>query len=103
MQVWQDTLEFEWDEGNIDKNSQKHGINPKDTEEVFISEELYVIPDIKHSSTEKRFIALGKTRLGRKLFVVFTLRGKKIRVISARAMHKKEVERYEKVKKDSRI
>ena len=94
-------LAFEWDEGNLDKNYEKHGISAKETEEVFVSEELFVLPDKKHSRTEKRHIALGKTQEGKRLFVIFTLRGKKVRIVSARKMHKKEVEKYEKAKKST--
>lgn len=94
-------LVFEWDKGNLDKSYEKHGISLKETEEIFISEELFVLPDIKHSQKEERFIALGRTQDGKNLFVIFTLRDKKIRIISARRMHKKEVERYEKVKKNT--
>jgi uncharacterized DUF497 family protein len=92
-------LAFEWDEGNIDKSYEKHDISPKEAEEVFISEELFVLPDKKHSQVEKRHIALGKTQEGKNLFVVFILKGKKIRIISARRMHHKEVLKYEKAKK----
>ncbi|MBU0998040.1 BrnT family toxin [Patescibacteria group bacterium] len=94
-------LAFEWDGGNLDKSYEKHGISPKETEEVFVSEELFVLPDNKHSQTEKRHIALGKTQEGKRLFVIFTLRGKKVRIVSARKMHKKEVEKYEKAKKST--
>lgn len=94
-------LAFEWDEENLDKSYKKHGISPKETEEVFVSEELFVLPDKKHSQTEKRHVALGKTQEGKRLFVIFTLRGKKVRIISARKMHKKEVEKYQKAKKST--
>lgn len=95
------TREFEWDEGNIDKSYQKHGTTPKEAEEIFVSEDIYVQPDKQHSQDEIRFIAVGKTRGEKHLFVVFTLRGDKIRIISARKMHKKEVRKYEEVKKNS--
>ncbi|MFH1970952.1 MAG: BrnT family toxin [Patescibacteria group bacterium] len=94
-------LAFEWNGGNLDKSYEKHGISAKETEEVFVSEELFVLPDKKHSQTEKRHIALGKTQEGKRLFVIFTLRGKKVRIVSARKMHKKEVEKYEKAKKST--
>lgn len=94
-------IAFEWDEGNIEKSYQKHGISAKEAEEIFISEELYVLPDKRHSKTEKRHIALGRTQEGKNLIVIFTLRGKKIRIISARRMHKKEVEKYEKAKRNT--
>ena len=92
-------VRFEWDEGNIDKSYERHGISSKETEEIFVSEELLVLPDRKHSKVEKRHIALGKTQEGKNLFVVFILRSEKVRIISARRMHKKEVSKYEKAKK----
>lgn len=98
-----ETISFEWDKGNIDKSYEKHGVSPKEAEEVFVSEELFVLPDKKHSKTEKRHIALGKTQEGKNLFVVFTLKAKKIRIISARRMHKKEVSKYEKSQKNTKI
>lgn len=90
-------LTFEWDEANVDKSYDKHGISQKEAEEVFVSEELTVLPDFQHSQDEKRHIALGKSQDGKNLFAVFTLRGKKIRIISARQMHRKEVLKYKKL------
>jgi uncharacterized DUF497 family protein len=56
-----------------------------------------LLADMKHSEAEHRFHALGKTDEGRTLHITFTLRntGDKIRVISARDMHKKERTIYE--------
>ena len=96
-------LEFEWDAGNIDKSYQKHDITPREAEEVFVSEELYVAKDIKHAEKERRFIAFGRTQTGINLFIVFTMRRNKIRIISARKMHKKEADKYEKAKKNTQI
>ncbi|EKD86748.1 MAG: hypothetical protein ACD_37C00159G0001 [uncultured bacterium] len=96
-------LAFEWDEANLDKSYKKHGISPKEAEEIFVSEELFVLPDTKHSKAESRHIALGKSQDGKSLFAVFTLRDKKIRIISARKMHKKEVLKYEEAKKYTKI
>ena len=57
-------------------------------------------PDLKHATAETRFIGIGKANNGRHVFVAFTLRegddGVLIRPISARDMHKKEIEHYEK-------
>ena len=105
MQVNGKTVEFDWDQANLSKSYFKHGVTPKETEEIFVDSKLLVIPDIKHSISEDRFIAVGRTLDKKTLFVVFTMRGKKIRVISARRMHKKEVKKYEKikVKKDTKI
>jgi len=92
---------FEWDEGNIYKNEQKHGLKWQLIEEVFFNEPLYVFEDKKHSDNECRCFALGYTDDKDYLFVVFTKRGNKIRVISARLMNKKERKVYENLKKDT--
>lgn len=85
---------FDWDKGNEQKNS-KHGVTPAETEQVFLNEPLVVIDDLKHSDTEARFHALGQTSEGRLLHVTFTIRTNRIRVISARDMHRKERAVYE--------
>lgn len=87
---------FEWDKGNIDKSYQKHGITPGETEEIFLDENLKVIRDIRHSQDEKRFIAIGKTFEGKTLFLVFTFRKNRIRIISARKANVKERRKHEK-------
>jgi len=60
----------------------------------------FVFPDARHSHSEPRFIAIGRTEAGRGVFAVFTLRrhGEEtfIRPVSARYMHRKETEYYEK-------
>jgi uncharacterized DUF497 family protein len=50
--------------------------------------------DVAHSTTASRWFALGQTDAGRRLLVVFTLRGSLIRVISARPMSRREREVY---------
>lgn len=87
--------EFEWDRGNQDKSYKKHGISPNECEEIFLDERLLVIPDLRHGEKEERFIAIGKTSSAKVLFCVFTMRGEKIRVISARMANKKERVLYE--------
>ena len=88
---------FDWDEGNARKN-EKHGVSMAEAEQVFFNCPFLALEDIKHSRRELRFHALGKTDIGRLLHITFTLRGagEKIRVISARDMHRKERAIYEK-------
>lgn len=81
---------FDWDAGNLEKNWLKHGVSPLECEQVFFNQPLIVAPDLKHSDTEDRYYILGRTDTDRYLFLVFTLRGRRIRVISARDMSKKE-------------
>ena len=95
---------FDWDDGNVDKNWQEHGVAFWECEEVFFNEPLIVRSDIAHSAHEERHYALGQTNTGRKLFVVFTRRNNLIRVISAREMTRKEKKIYDELeKKDSNI
>ena len=88
-------IEFEWDDGNKDKNWIKHRVARTEAEEVFFDANKKLLRDIIHSSSEDRYILLGKTLAGRLLFIVFTIRGNKIRVISARDMNRKEKPLYE--------
>ena len=69
-----------------------------ETEQTFFNEPLLVLEDSKHSNQEPRFHALGRSDDKRQLHITFTLRqaGEKIRIISARDMHKKERAIYEK-------
>jgi uncharacterized DUF497 family protein len=87
--------EFEWDEGNLTKNWEKHQVSALECEQVFFSKPLIALPDAQHSDSEPRFYALGQTDSGRRLFVVFTARNNFIRVISARDMNRKERKIYE--------
>ena len=88
---------FEWDEGNIEKNKRKHNLDKWQIEEVFFNEPLSIYEDSKHSNSEFRWYALGKTDNELKLMIVFTIRNNLIRVISARTMSKKERIYYESI------
>ena len=87
---------FEWDQGNARKN-EKHGVSQSEAEQVFFDAQLFVASDPNHSTDEPRYHALGSTFDGRTLHVAFTLRDSmtRIRVISARDMHRKERQIYE--------
>lgn len=89
-------LTFDWDNGNSFKNTIKHNVTIQESEEVFANQPFVVAEDQKHSDLERRFQALGKTNENRKLFISFTIRNNKIRVISIRDMNKKELKIYEK-------
>ena len=85
---------FEWDDGNINKNWLKHTVSPAECEQLFFNRPLAIQGDIKHSEAEKRFYTLGRTDSKRTLFIAFTVRNQRIRVISARDMSRKEREVY---------
>ena len=88
---------FDWDKGNLAKCAN-HGVTVEEIETFFLAGPA-VAPDPVHSAVEDRLIAVGWTAQGRALFVAFTLREKRgrwlVRPVSARYMHKKEIEAYE--------
>jgi uncharacterized DUF497 family protein len=85
---------FEWDEGNLLKNWEKHEVSAAECEQVFFNRPLLARPDADHSMVEPRVYLLGKTDAKRRLFVAFGIRGELIRVISARDMSRKERRSY---------
>lgn len=87
---------FDWDDGNTDK-CRKHGVTLAEIEALFDSAPL-VSADPEHSRQEERLRAVGQVG-DRHLFVAFTMRTRYarrlVRPISARYMHREEIERYE--------
>jgi uncharacterized DUF497 family protein len=87
---------FDWDAGNWPKCG-KHGVSREEIEEVFTG--LPAIMADPHL-TEPRQRAIGQTQAGRYVFVVFMFRESDqktlLRSISARFMHQKEIDHYEK-------
>lgn len=91
---------FDWDDGNSRKSEERHNVSQSEAEQIFFSQPLLLLEDHKHSQAENRYHALGVTDDERFLHITFTLRtsGTLIRVISARAMHRKERKTYEQSK-----
>lgn len=88
---------FDWDENNREKNWEKHGVLASECEEVFFNLPLLLQSDPSHSQKEPRYYVLGHTIADRRLFIAFTVRQNKIRVISARDMSRKERSIYEQI------
>jgi len=86
---------FQWDAANSGKIWERHQVEPTECEEVFFNYPLVVGEDEIHSVAEERLFGLGQTDTARLLFVVFTIRGRNIRVISARDMSRKERKVYQ--------
>ncbi len=91
---------FDWDEGNSMKNA-KHSVSNAEAEQLFVNEPLVVLQDAVHSAAEQRWHALGRTNESRLLHATFTLRAgdTRVRIISARPMHRKERKVYENASK----
>jgi uncharacterized DUF497 family protein len=90
-------IAFEWDAGNADKNRLRHDVSQAECEQIFFRRPV-VREDDSHSEDEVRFHALGRSDAGRLLFVVYTLRGERVRVISARDMTPRERKEYERAR-----
>ena len=88
---------FDWNKANLD-HIKKHGVGYKECEDVFLNKPLVLNRDETHSQAEERFRTYGQTNSKRLLFIIFTIRSNKIRVISARNQNKKEREEINKKK-----
>jgi len=95
---WLSALEafrFEWDAGNRTKSVQKHAVTCREAEEVFIERRFVPLGEqVQPPCPEPRYAVLGETADLRRLLVVFTVRARRIRVISARPMNRREREFY---------
>lgn len=93
-EIISEPIQFEWDKGNIDKSIKKHGVTNDEAEQIFINKPTVFLESERHLTKEKRYIVLGKSEHGKLLSVIFTIRNIKVRIISARAMSKKERRLY---------
>jgi uncharacterized protein len=95
-----DCAGFEWDDWNSGKTWERHRVTAEEAEEVFFNDPFVLRSDAIHSTDEKRYGVLGLAASRRPLFVAFTVRNKRIRVISARDMNLKEVREYRRHEKE---
>jgi uncharacterized protein len=86
-------MAYQWDTDKAATNLRKHGIDFADAVSVFSDDLAITISDERFD--EERFITIGMDALGRVLVVVYTLRGKDIRLISARPATRPERRQYE--------
>ncbi|MBQ8199563.1 MAG: BrnT family toxin [Lachnospiraceae bacterium] len=85
-------MTFEWDENKNTTNKIKHKISFETAVHVFNDPAYIEVYDFEHSGAEDRYIALGY--VGDVLFVVFTVRKRSIRIISARLATDRERRLY---------
>jgi uncharacterized DUF497 family protein len=87
---------FEWDQWNVQKNEDKHGVSRLEAESTFYDPLLRIFVDVQHSGPkETRYILYGRSLEARVLMVGFTHRGPMVRVITARPASRKERQVYE--------
>jgi uncharacterized protein len=88
-------LEFEWHPLKAAANLRKHKVSFGEAATVFSDEKHLEVPDREHSDEELRYIAIGRSEQGRLLTLVFTERGTRLRLISARLAEPWERREYE--------
>ncbi len=85
-------LKFVWDSDKEKINQRKHGISFETAARVFLDENFIDYIDEFHSDDEERIIIIGRVR--NILTVIYTERGDRNRIISARQADKDEEEQY---------
>jgi len=86
-------MEFEWDENKNKSNLEKHGIDFNDAKEVFKDENSKLSQDLRKDYGEIRWRIIGKI-YGSIISVIYTMRNKAVRIISARKASRKERSEY---------
>jgi uncharacterized protein len=86
-------IAYQWDNDKAATNLSKHGIDFADAVSVFADDLAVTVSEERFD--EERFITIGIDALGRVLVVVYTWRGKEIRLISARKATRSERKQYE--------
>lgn len=75
-----ETLGFDWDGANIG-HIAKHDVTPEEAEEVMLGDPLDI--EFNVVDGEERWTYIGETNDGRILWLAITLRGDRMRVITA--------------------
>src|SRR5665213_1085036 len=88
-------MELEWDPIKAIINFKKHGVTFEEGSSVFADELAWIIDDPAHSLSERREIIIGTSSARQLLFVSFTMRAPRTRIISARRANRMERQDYE--------
>ncbi|HZO30431.1 MAG TPA: BrnT family toxin [Chloroflexota bacterium] len=91
--VADDEDEFDWDDGNLEHFINNHGVSPEEAEEAVLDPRAIGV-DARNSANERRWAVVGATEDGRVLFIVFTWRSGRIRIISAWDADRADRRRY---------
>ena len=85
-------MQFEWDADKAALNLKKHGVRFETAARVFNDANRIELYDSEHSTDEARYNTIGM--VDNILFVVYTERKNRIRLISARPANRKERSLY---------
>jgi uncharacterized protein len=87
-------MKFEWDPDKNESNYRKHGISFEEATTVWLDDFALISPDQEHSVGELREGIIEVSEWQILMLVVFTQRENRIRIISARAVNKRERDGY---------
>ena len=90
--LWTMTDDGEWDPRKAAANLKKHGVDFADAATVLHDEQAITVRD--DEGDEERYVTIGMDALGNVLVVVYTWRGERPRLISARKAKPQEREQY---------
>ncbi|HKC65520.1 MAG TPA: BrnT family toxin [Pyrinomonadaceae bacterium] len=88
-------MEFEWNPEKAKSNLRKHRVSFDEAATAFNDILSFTFDDEAHSDVERRYVPLGMSHQGRILVVAHTMRGEKVRIISARKATSRERKWYE--------
>ncbi len=86
---------FEWDPQKAITNARKHDVTFDEAATAFGDPFGLIVDDPRHTEVEHRSVLLGYSQSGRLLAVMFTERGDRLRLISARTATRRERRHYE--------
>ena len=86
-------MDSEWDPRKANANLEKHGVDFADAATVLHDDHALTIRE--EFADEERYVTIGVDAVGRLLVVVYTWRGERVRIISARKATGRETRRYE--------
>jgi uncharacterized protein len=81
--------------GRLNKIAGKHRVSFEEAATVFGDPLAITYADPDHSTSERRFITIGRSSVDRVLIVAHTDRDENIRIISARKTTQRERKHYE--------
>lgn len=88
-------MEFEWDSKKARANLRKHQVSFEEASTIFRDTLSFTYDDESHSHEERRYATLGMSDRGRILVVAHSVRGERLRIISARESTPQERRWYE--------
>ena len=88
-------MEFEWDPAKAESNREKHGIDFTRAEDVFFDPACIRQDSTREQDLERKSKVIGRIDDGRLFTVIFTMRGERVRIISARRAWDNERRAYD--------